>query len=538
MVLPSDHSAPLFQSIQRFRLPICAVAGVVFGLSWPPIGLWVFALMAPGVLFLCLKDADTSTRFLCSTIFFTLAWSVAFHWNALHPVPTTAFSSVIALFTMICLQSALITIFSTARKNSTPWISSSSSSSSSSGKNGMKSGAHFLWGALGIAMWDWIMMFGPMPMPGTMLGLSVSNSMLADGWAPLLGTYALTLIVLFVNVGWVVALQQKAYRRWAVLVILAVIFVPLLFAPKTIKPESSIQITSIQPGATPNEWADVNDQSKIETFGVLIAAALLDFPETEMVILPETALPVSNSDTLINVLQKWASDFEVNIMAGGIEVDNQGQFYNVFAGAGAGASAGRGAGSNAGADTGPEAFLYQKRRLIPFVESVPFGDKLPFNDRFLLESGGVSSYESGNELVPYIYAGLNLGVLICFESFFPSDARKLKKMGAEILIVPTQDGWWGSQTARAQHASYSRMIALAVGMSVVQSSVDGMTVMWDETGRVLAESEGNGLEYVNATFNLATRCTVYSFSGDYPSNVFLAILLIVYLVGLSRSRRA
>ena len=169
-------------------------------------------------------------------------------------------------------------------------------------------------------------MFGPMPMPGTMLGLSVSNSMLADGWAPLLGTYALTLIVLFVNVGWVVALQQKAYRRWAVLVILAVIFVPLLFAPKTIKPESSIQITSIQPGATPNEWADVNDQSKIETFGVLIAAALLDFPETEMVILPETALPVSNSDTLINVLQKWASDFEVNIMAGGIEVDNQGQF--------------------------------------------------------------------------------------------------------------------------------------------------------------------------------------------------------------------
>jgi len=144
------------------RLAGCILGGLLFGLSWPPVGIWIFAFTMPAVLFLAISSQDLRTRFILVVAFFSAAWSVAFHWNAMHPVGATAFSSVIALFAMICIQAAFVSLLSSSKLI----------------------GALFsipaLWGMLGVALFDWLMMHGPLAMPGTMLGLSVSDSVIAD----------------------------------------------------------------------------------------------------------------------------------------------------------------------------------------------------------------------------------------------------------------------------------------------------------------------------------------------------------------------
>jgi len=457
----------------------------------------------PAVLFLAISSQDLRTRFILVVLFFSAAWSVAFHWNAMHPVGATALSSVVALFAMICIQAAFVSLLSS---------------------NTVK-GALFsipaIWGMLGIALFDWLMMHGPLAMPGTMLGLSVSDSVLADMWVPIAGSFSLTLVVLTVNGILVASVLKRRIHVASVVLGILLVGIPWLGASEPLGTSSArLNITAIQPGIPPSEWAEVSDSSKTIRLGALLTGAYEEFPHSGVFVFPETSLPIADSTLLRQSVLKWASKFNASVIAGGIESDDSGAFFNVVV----------------GADGSPNSFLYRKRRLVPFVEAVPFGEYLPFSDRFRLDSGGVTSYGEGSILTPYDLGGTLVGTLICFESFFPSDARILSRNGADLIVVPTQDGWWNSQTARAQHVAYTRLLALAAGIPVVQAAVDGETAIFSAQGTVAAKSHGNNLEYVHAEIPLAKVETMYLQLGDSPSNVILICLLLIYLIAYSSSK--
>jgi apolipoprotein N-acyltransferase len=485
------------------RLAGCILGGLLFGLSWPPVGIWIFAFTMPAVLFLAISSQDLRTRSILVVAFFSAAWSVAFHWNAMHPVGATAFSSVVALFAMICIQAAFVSVLSSNKLI----------------------GALFsipaLWGMLGVALFDWLMMHGPLAMPGTMLGLSVSDSVIADMWVPIAGSFSLTLVVLVVN-GILVATVLKRRLHVASLVLgTLLVGIPMLGSSEPLGTTSArLGITAIQPGISPSEWANVSDSSKTLRLEALLAGAHDEFPHTGVFVFPETSLPIANAASLRQTVQKWASKFNASVIAGGIELDESGGFFNVVV----------------GSDGSPNPFLYRKRRLVPFVEAVPLGEYLPFSDRFQLDSGGVTSYGEGSILAPYDLRGTLVGSLICFESFFPSDARSLSLARADLIVVPTQDGWWNSQAARAQHLAYTRLLALAAGIPIVQTAVDGDTAMFSAQGTVVAKSRSNNLEYVHAEIPLERVETMYLQLGDSPSNVILICLLLIYLIGYSSSR--
>lgn len=461
------------------------------GAAWPPFNIWPIALVAPGIWLVSLRGSDRRHRFLLTMLFFTGAWSVAFHWNAMHPIPQTAITSVVALFAMICLISALVTVFSSTRIS--------------------RNQITRLCGAcLAVALFDTIMMVGPLPMPGTMIGLSLSSSAIGISWAPLVGSLGLSFIVLGVNL-----LLAGIILAEIPLVSTAIFITGLLFSPTFVDWDRTdggreVAVTLVQPGISPSEWAEVYSQEKTHHLFQLALEARTVHNSTDLIVLPETALPVMTRSDLERLAASWSDSLDVAIIVGGISETLPGEFFNIAV-----ASSPMGGGA-----------YYEKRLLVPFAEQVPFTRYTPFFSRFQMESGGVSAYRSGSTPELFSFSGKRAGFLICFESFFPRDALAYRDLGADVLIVITQDGWWRSHAAKAQHFAYSRLMAASVGLPLIQSSVDGISGVINPDGSIQSVSESDTEEFILGRVPAHTIQTPYSRYGDIPILIFLFVCLL------------
>ena len=54
-------------------------------------------------------------------------------------------------------------------------------------------------------------------------------------------------------------------------------------------------------------------------------------------------------------------------------------------------------------------------------------------------------------MMPIEMDGAKVGVLICFESIFPAVSSATVDSGASMLVVITNDGWFGRTSAAYQH---------------------------------------------------------------------------------------
>jgi apolipoprotein N-acyltransferase len=75
-----------------------------------------------------------------------------------------------------------------------------------------------------------------------------------------------------------------------------------------------------------------------------------------------------------------------------------------------------------------------------------------------------------------------LGVMICFDADFPALSRQAAARGVDILAVPAND--WRAITPL--HGEMVRMRAIENGFSVVRAASNGLSLLIDPVGRVLA----------------------------------------------------
>lgn len=495
--ISSPKRIPRFIQSNTARTLAVVLAGLALGFAWPPFGIWPFALLSPGILLLSLRNTDSRSAFLLSFSYFTAAWTVAFHWNAFHPVSVTAASSVFALLAMISVLSALISTTYHASTRSTSLVGA----------------------ALAIVVFDAFMMRGPVAMPGTMIGLSLSSSKLALGWASLLGVLGLSVIVILFNLCWVFAIMRPNFRGRALAVCVFILVLPFLTPRNTAPMGRPIQVSIIQPGVSPEKWADVHDPSKMDLFERLFDEARRKSPESALFILPETALPVAEEDSLSNMIRTLSDVVDADVISGGILQTEGHDFFNAII----------------AQSTLSKTVFYAKRRLVPFAEHVPFSNFIPFFKRFQLDSGGVSSYENGKDYRIFHTSGINIGLMICFESFFSVDGFRYRKGGADALVVVTQDGWWKSDAARAQHLSYTALLAASSGLPVLQASVDGYSGSFDARGNLVSKTSlGQSISQVELS-STKTQA-LYALYGDAPVLLFILCSSIAYLL-LRYSRR-
>lgn len=130
--------------------------------------------------------------------------------------------------------------------------------------------------------------------------------------------------------------------------------------------------------------------------------------------------------------------------------------------------------------TGEIADRYEKLHLAPFGEYVPLGSYLPFVNKLVPAIGNI---KPGNQPKVMQAGGKRFGPLICFEVLFPSMAERLRRDGADFLVVITNLGWFGASPAIPQELEIARMRAIETRLPLVHCANTGITGVFDPYGR-------------------------------------------------------
>ena len=162
--------------------------------------------------------------------------------------------------------------------------------------------------------------------------------------------------------------------------------------------------------------------------------------------------------------------------------------------------------------TGEWVARYDKMHLVPFGEYVPFKEFLPFMDMLTKEVG---DFERGTLRSPLTADGMNLGVLICYESIFPDEVRQLVANHSQVLVNISNDGWYGDSGAYAQHLNQTRMRSIENERWLLSDTNTGVTASIDPYGRIVARAERKIRTALAAPYALVHRTTFYTRHGDW-----------------------
>ncbi|WP_114312999.1 apolipoprotein N-acyltransferase [Thermus caldifontis] len=168
---------------------------------------------------------------------------------------------------------------------------------------------------------------------------------------------------------------------------------------------------------------------------------------------------------------------------------------------------------------------YDKVRLVPFGERFPFRGVLGevyslfFRTFGLGELGDRTPGDRLAPIGPY-------GAMICYESVFPSVARTLVSEGARVLVLLTNDAWYGPSFGGRQHFALGRLRAVETGRWLLRAGNDGITASIDPYGRVVARIPSHREGYLLAPYGLNGGRTFYVRYGDWAVGVALTLFLL------------
>ncbi len=122
---------------------------------------------------------------------------------------------------------------------------------------------------------------------------------------------------------------------------------------------------------------------------------------------------------------------------------------------------------------------YDKIHLVPFGETVPLPDAL-----VSFVPTMVGNFETGANYNLFPFGDAKGGVMICYESHFPSLAREFAKNGADVLIEMTNDGYLGDTPILRQHLANAVFRAVETNRPVLRVTNVGVTAYINERGEV------------------------------------------------------
>ena len=178
-----------------------------------------------------------------------------------------------------------------------------------------------------------------------------------------------------------------------------------------------------------------------------------------------------------------------------------------------------------GAD-GAKVGRYDKIHLVPFGEYIPYKDLLFFAHKL---TGRVSEFTRGDSRKTFRLNGHRYGVFICYEAVFADEVREFARLGAEVFVNISDDGWYGDTSAPWQHLNMARMRAIENRRWLLRDTNSGVTAAIDPYGRVTQSISRHVTDALPAQYGFRDDVTFYTAHGDVFA--WLCAILGVGLVG-------
>ncbi|WP_303700741.1 apolipoprotein N-acyltransferase [Flexistipes sinusarabici] len=166
--------------------------------------------------------------------------------------------------------------------------------------------------------------------------------------------------------------------------------------------------------------------------------------------------------------------------------------------------------------------IYDKIHLVPFGEYFPFKTIFkPINYYFF---GDAEDFTSGDSVSVFMYNGTKMSPLLCYEGAFTNLVNKIKKNDADILILLTNDSWFGKSFGRYQHLAIDVIRSIEYGMPVVRAAQSGISGCITPGGNAIAQTKIDKKTAVSCSVPSEGSSTLFAKLG-YS---WLLILIIFY----------
>ncbi len=227
--------------------------------------------------------------------------------------------------------------------------------------------------------------------------------------------------------------------------------------------------------------------------------------ETRLVLWPESALPVNlrEEDEILEKLQAFCQNTDTGLLVGAydaVQTEKGPRRYNAMFYIDA---------------SGVADEAYYKQILVPFGEYMPLEELVWRVFPQLMEPLQYQLNKTpGTESIPLVTPYGKIGGLICYESVFPQVARSSIRNGAQLLMVPSNDSWFGNTSALRQHHAQAILRAVENHRYLIRASSTGVTSAISPYGEVIVSAEPFQACSVGAQVSFLEDRTLYSYIGD------------------------
>ena len=368
-------------------------------------------------------------------------------------------------------------------------------------------------------------------------------------WTGTLGGSAWVLLVNLLVFRLYNVYRDVAKRNQNILTIIGILLLPILVSQILIpfatfsdaaKKPTYLNAVVLQPNIDPyKEKFAASASNEAFTDSLINLANRHVTSETNLVIAPETALPLSFLEDKLHTfafgqqlqeqVSKWpkvdlligastVKIFDAKQSAASTPIPNTGQWYESY--------------NSSVLLTKKEAPKYaHKSKLVPGVELVPFSAYLPFLSALAIENGGTSG-TLGIEKQPKILSvdQVKLAPIICYESIYGDFVRQQVQKGAQLLCIITNDGWWGNTPGYQQHFSFARLRAIETRRWVLRSANTGTSGSIDPRGKIIKKTAYWTKASFAQTVTLRSDQTFYTKYGDWPAGLSLSWILLAFSI--------
>lgn len=367
------------------------------------------------------------------------------------------------------------------------------------------------------AAFEWLRTLGPLGFAWGALGLSQSPWTWLIQSCDVCGVHGLSFLMALANASLAMTMPSPVTTRWRLLSIALVIAcyvhaVRVRPPPVTYAVQYMKALSIIQPAIPIREKVDAKrlDRNLLVLEQLSLEAAR---ERPDLIIWPETMLPVAwtlQPEVQLR-LRALAAACRTDLLIGTNEREQKSApLYNQVV---------------LLTPQGERGWT-RKQRLVPFGEYVPLKAWIP---PLRVLSPGDNDYSSGaSRLLRTSKAGA-VGVLVCFESTFAAEARRLVRMGADFLVVVTNDDWFVGTTAIADHTDSAVFRAIETRRWVLQAGNSGVSFFVAPTGEIVDRLPFAKRGVLTYTIDRESGQTLAVRYGDWvPLMSALALVLLAW----------
>lgn len=482
------------------RALIAIVGGLITLLAFAPFGVFPFAVIGPGILFYLWLEATPGQAFRDGWFFAFGLFGAGVSWLQ---ISIDQFGNVGSFLATVL--TALFIAFISIYYGLAGWMGQRLSTRLSRDVQLL-----VIYPCVWL-LFEWLRGWLFTGFPWLALGYSQSDSLL-KGFAPVLGVYGISYVLLLSATLLLTAIFTRSHRRR----LTALTTVVLLWAYGFILDGKTWTYQFGDPLRVSLIQGNIDQEKKWEPDQLaptlkLYTDLTLDNVESDLVIWPETAVPAFLQQVDEEVLQPLgevlASEGSQLLVGVPIWDQEKKEYYNAMV------------------SRGGKPGSYRKRHLVPLGEYTPLKSMLqPLIDWLEIP---MSQFSAGSYTQPpMMLAGHSVGISICYEDAFGEEVIT-SLPSAKFLINASNDSWFGDSLAPPQHLQIARMRALETGRYLLRATNTGISALIDNKGRVIASATPFKVETLNGNIQPMVGMTPYAVVGNYAVVVFVLLSLLL-----------